>query len=116
MLNNPLSSVSWSRYSQLTYAFATTTLDVNVLFLPDSNENFRPGSKLVTAADQNVRRPLIFLFLIVPGLISTLIRMFWPQQAARQASSTIGSAANRTAFVNAPGWSGFRVRPLALTS
>ncbi|KAJ7586301.1 chitinase [Mycena floridula] len=79
----PLSSVSWSKYSQLTYAFATTTPDVNVLFLADSDEEFLP--KFVAAAHQN-------------DVLASLSIGGWT--GSRWYSSNIGSAANRTAFVN----------------
>ncbi|KAF9063406.1 glycoside hydrolase superfamily [Rhodocollybia butyracea] len=78
----PLSQVSWSKYTQLTYAFATTTPDVNTLFLADSDKQLLP--QFVQMAHQNNVKAA----LSIGG---------WG--GSQFFSTNVGSAENRTAFV-----------------
>lgn len=78
----PLSEVSWSKYTHLIYAFATTTPDVNVLALGPADEQLLP--QFVSTAHQNGVKAL----LSIGG---------WG--GSRWYSSNVGSAQNRTAFV-----------------
>ncbi|KIK69304.1 glycoside hydrolase family 18 protein [Collybiopsis luxurians FD-317 M1] len=78
----PLSQVSWSKYTQLTYAFATTTPDVNSLSLADSDEELLP--QFVQNAHQN-------------NVTASLSIGGWG--GSQYFSTNMGSATNRTAFV-----------------
>ncbi|KAF5374569.1 hypothetical protein D9757_010183 [Collybiopsis confluens] len=78
----PLSQVSWSKYTQLTYAFATTTPDVNTLSLADSDEELLP--RFVQTAHEN-------------NVTASLSIGGWG--GSQYFSTHVGSAANRTAFV-----------------
>ncbi|KAF8160708.1 glycoside hydrolase superfamily [Crassisporium funariophilum] len=78
----PLSQVSWSKYTHLTYAFATTTPDVNVLSLDISDQNLLP--QFVSAARKN-------------GVKASLSIGGWT--GSRWFSSNVGTAQNRTSFV-----------------
>ncbi|KAJ3513907.1 hypothetical protein NLJ89_g2690 [Agrocybe chaxingu] len=78
----PLSQVSWSKYSHLTYAFAITTPDADTLALDASDERLLP--QFVSTAHQN-------------GVKASLSIGGWT--GSRYFSSNVGSARNRTAFV-----------------
>ncbi|KAJ3989509.1 glycoside hydrolase family 18 protein [Lentinula detonsa] len=78
----PLSQVSWSKYTQLTYAFATTTPDVKTLSLDDSDAALLP--QFVQSAHQN-------------NMTASLSIGGWG--GSQYFSTNVGSAANRTAFV-----------------
>jgi len=78
----PLTNVSWSKYTQLTYAFAETTSDVTVVSLADSDEELIP--QFVAAAHKN-------------GVKASLSIGGWT--GSRWFSSNVGSDENRTAFV-----------------
>ncbi|KAF9010611.1 glycoside hydrolase superfamily, partial [Cyathus striatus] len=80
-----LSAVSWSKYTHLTYAFATTTLDVNMLFLDASDDKLL--RQFVAAAHQHARN--VTASLSVGG---------WT--GSRWFSTNVGSAENRTSFVH----------------
>ncbi|KAI3616545.1 glycoside hydrolase family 18 protein [Moniliophthora roreri] len=82
----PLSSVSWSKYTQLTYAFAETTPDVNTLSLAVNGD--ASGAELlhdfVEAAHAN-------------GVKAAVSIGGWT--GSRWWSTAVGSAENRTTFV-----------------
>jgi len=78
----PLSKVSWSKYTHLTYAFAETTPDVGALTLAGSNPDLLP--QFVQEAHLNRVNALVS----IGG---------WT--GSRYFSSNVGSAKNRTAFV-----------------
>ncbi|KAJ4490896.1 glycoside hydrolase family 18 protein [Lentinula aciculospora] len=78
----PLNQISWSKYTQLTYAFATTTSDAKTLFLDDSDEALLP--QFVRTAHQN-------------NVSASLSIGGWG--GSQYFSTNVGSAANRTAFV-----------------
>ncbi|KAJ3934178.1 MAG: glycoside hydrolase [Lentinula lateritia] len=78
----PLSQVSWSKYTQLTYAFATTTPDVRTLSLQDSDSELLP--QFVQTAHQN-------------NVTASISIGGWG--GSQYFSTNVGSAANRTAFV-----------------
>ncbi|KAJ8518111.1 hypothetical protein ONZ45_g4793 [Pleurotus djamor] len=80
----PISSVSWSKYTILTYAFATTTPQADRLSLEDSDKQLLP--KFVEAAHQNH----VKASLSIGG---------WA--GSRYFSSNVGSPENRTSFVGA---------------
>ncbi|EMD34757.1 glycoside hydrolase family 18 protein [Gelatoporia subvermispora B] len=80
----PPSNMSWSKYSVATYAFATTTPDVNTLSLEASDEQLLP--EFVSAAQQN-------------GVKAMLTIGGW--SGSQYFSTNVATAANRTAFVNA---------------
>ncbi|TFK44302.1 glycoside hydrolase [Crucibulum laeve] len=78
----PLTAVSWSKYTHLTYAFAVTTPDVNTLGLETSDEELLP--QFVSKAHQN-------------NVKASLSIGGWT--GSRWFSLNVGSAKNRTAFV-----------------
>ncbi|TFK43785.1 glycoside hydrolase family 18 protein [Crucibulum laeve] len=78
----PLSSVSWSKYTHLTYTFAETTPDVKVLSLNGSNADLLP--QFVSTAHSHGVKALVS----IGG---------WT--GSRWWSASVGSSANRTAFV-----------------
>ncbi|PPQ87480.1 hypothetical protein CVT25_008216 [Psilocybe cyanescens] len=78
----PLSQVSWSKYTHLTYAFATTTPDVNTLSLDDSDVKLLP--QFVSLAQQH-------------GVKASVSIGGWT--GSQWFSSHVRTAANRTAFV-----------------
>ncbi|RPD58688.1 chitinase [Lentinus tigrinus ALCF2SS1-6] len=78
----PLTAVSWSKYTHMTYSFAETTPDVHVLSLNGSNPGVLP--KFVETAHKNGVKALVS----VGGWTGSLYY-----------STAVGSAANRTAFV-----------------
>lgn len=78
----PLSSVSWDKYTQLTYSFAETTPDVNVLSLANSNEELLP--EFVKTAKEN-------------GVKASVSIGGW--SGSRFFSTAVATEANRTAFV-----------------
>lgn len=53
----PPENISWSKYTQVTYAFAVTTPDVNTVSLEASDEELLP--RFVNAAHQNVSVALL---------------------------------------------------------
>ncbi|KAF9564757.1 glycoside hydrolase family 18 protein, partial [Agrocybe pediades] len=79
----PLSQVSWSKYTHMIYAFAVTTPDPNVLSLDDSDKKLL--RQLVSTARQN-------------NVKASLSIGGWT--GSRWFSSNVGTAKNRTAFVN----------------
>jgi len=80
--DQPLSEVSWSKYTIMTYAFALTTSNPNVISVVDSDQVLLP--QFVAAAHQhNVKASLS-----IGG---------WT--GSRWFSANVGSAQNRTAFV-----------------
>ncbi|KAJ3713157.1 glycoside hydrolase family 18 protein [Lentinula raphanica] len=79
----PLSQVSWSKYTQLTYAFATTTPDVKTVSLDDSDAALLP--QFVQSAHKN-------------NVSASLSIGGWG--GSQYLSTNVGSATNRTAFVN----------------
>ncbi|KAL0957925.1 hypothetical protein HGRIS_000106 [Hohenbuehelia grisea] len=78
----PVSSISWSKYTEVTYSFAITTPDVNSVSLEGSNPAVLP--QFVAAAHQHGVKAKVS----VGGWTGSL---YW--------STAVGSAANRTAFV-----------------
>ncbi|PPQ78226.1 hypothetical protein CVT25_015545 [Psilocybe cyanescens] len=78
----PLSEVSWSKYTHLTYSFAETTSDVEVLDLSGSNPDLLP--QFVAEAHKHGVKALVS----IGG---------WT--GSRGFSTNVGSAENRTAFV-----------------
>lgn len=78
----PLTAVSWSKYTHLTYAFGITTPDVNVIGL-DVSDELRLPDFVSMAHEHNVKA-----ILSVGGWTGS--RFFSP---------AVGSARNRTAFV-----------------
>jgi len=81
-IDQPLSAVSWSKYSVMNYAFALTTPDPNVISLVDSDQVLLP--QFVTAAHKhNVKASLS-----IGG---------WT--GSRWFSTNVGDPQNRTAFV-----------------
>ncbi|OCH93947.1 glycoside hydrolase [Obba rivulosa] len=80
----PPSNMSWSKYSVATYAFATTTPDVNTLSLAASDEQLLP--QFVSMAHQNNVKAM----LTIGG---------W--SGSQYFSTAVATADNRTAFVNA---------------
>ncbi|KAF8169494.1 chitinase [Pholiota molesta] len=78
----PLSDVSWSKYTHLTYAFAETTPDVHTLNLSGSDPSLLP--QFVSEAHNNGVKALVS----IGG---------WT--GSRFFSTHVGSAQNRTAFV-----------------
>jgi len=83
-LDTPLDSLSWDKYTQMTYAFATTSPDASVISLAASDEQLLP--QFVSTAHQN-------------GVKASLSIGGWT--GSQWFSINVGSAANRTAFVNA---------------
>ncbi|KAH9057927.1 chitinase [Lactarius deliciosus] len=79
-----LQDVSWSKYSNVIYAFATTTPDINVLGLADSDKELLP--KFVQAAHGNNVKAI----LAIGG---------WT--GSRYFSYAVATDANRTAFAQA---------------
>lgn len=79
----PLSQVSWSKYTHIIYAFAVTTSNVSALSLDDADELLLP--QFVATAHQN-------------GVKASLSIGGWGGSLFY--SSNVGSAENRTAFVN----------------
>ncbi|KAG5645440.1 hypothetical protein DXG03_006264 [Asterophora parasitica] len=85
--DQPLSSVSWSKYTVMNYAFALTTPDPGEISVVDSDQILLP--QFVTAAHKhNVKASLS-----IGG---------WT--GSRWFSSNVGSAQNRTAFVKSVAW------------
>ncbi|KAI0252958.1 glycoside hydrolase [Lactifluus subvellereus] len=80
----PLSSVNWSKYSSVIYAFATTTSDVNTIGLSSSDEVLLP--EFVSATKLHNVHPI----LSIGG---------WT--GSRFFSSAVATKANRTAFARA---------------
>jgi len=80
----PPSNISWSKYSALTFAFATTTPDTSVIALDDQSAALLPT--FVSAAHTNG----VDALLSVGGWSGSIYY-----------SSAVGSAANRTIFVKA---------------
>ncbi|PFH53950.1 glycoside hydrolase family 18 protein [Amanita thiersii Skay4041] len=80
----PLSNVSWSKYTHMTYAFATTTPDSSVLNLGTSDKELLPH--FVAQAHQH-------------GVNASLAIGGWT--GSRWFSSHVGSPENRTRFVTA---------------
>ncbi|KAH9943558.1 glycoside hydrolase superfamily [Amylocystis lapponica] len=78
----PPSSISWSKYTAVTYSFATTTPDVNTVSLDASDESLLP-TFVQLAHQKNVKA-----ILTIGG---------W--SGSMYFSSAVGSASNRTAFV-----------------
>uniref|UniRef100_A0A8H7Y893 GH18 domain-containing protein n=1 Tax=Psilocybe cubensis TaxID=181762 RepID=A0A8H7Y893_PSICU len=78
----PLSNVSWSKYTHLTYAFAITTPDVNILSLDSSDVKLLP--QFVSLAKQH-------------GVKASISIGGWT--GSRYFSSNVRTATNRTAFV-----------------
>ncbi|TBU48668.1 chitinase [Dichomitus squalens] len=78
----PLASVSWNKYTHLTYSFAVTTPDVNTISLDGSNPDVLP--QFVETAHNNGVKALVS----VGGWTGSLYY-----------STAVGSAENRTAFV-----------------
>ncbi|KAJ7502374.1 glycoside hydrolase family 18 protein [Mycena galericulata] len=78
----PLSSVLWSKYTHMTYAFAIPTADPNTISLAESDEELLP--QFVSAAHKNN----VKAGLSIGG---------WT--GSQYYSSNVGSATNRTAFV-----------------
>ncbi|GLB34074.1 putative glycoside hydrolase family 18 protein [Lyophyllum shimeji] len=78
----PLSNITWSKYTHLTYAFAETTADVTVLDLSNSNPELLP--KFVSTAHQHGVKALVS----IGGWTGS---RFW--------SSNVATATKRTAFV-----------------
>ncbi|KDR84013.1 hypothetical protein GALMADRAFT_56576 [Galerina marginata CBS 339.88] len=78
----PLSKVSWSKYTHLTYSFAETTPDVKVLDLSGSDPGLLP--QFVAQAQKHGVKALVS----IGG---------WT--GSRSFSTNVGSAKNRTAFV-----------------
>ncbi|KAJ7212975.1 glycoside hydrolase family 18 protein [Mycena pura] len=79
----PLSSVLWSKYTHMVYAFATPTADPKTLFLAESDEELLP--QFVAAAHKN-------------GVKAGLSIGGWG--GSTYFSSNVASASNRTSFVN----------------
>jgi len=78
----PLSKVSWSKYTHLTYSFAETTTNVNTLDLSGSDPSLLP--QFVAEAHQHGVKALVS----IGG---------WT--GSRSYSTNVGSAKNRVAFV-----------------
>ncbi|EIW51657.1 glycoside hydrolase [Trametes versicolor FP-101664 SS1] len=78
----PPDKLSWSKYTAVTYAFATTTNDVNTVSLADSDEELLPT--FVDLAHQNNVKAI----LTIGG---------WT--GSQYFSSAVATEANRTAFV-----------------
>ncbi|KAF8076677.1 endochitinase [Lyophyllum atratum] len=78
----PLSNITWSKYTHLTYAFAETTADVTVLDLSGSNPSLLP--QFVSTAHQHGVKALVS----IGG---------WT--GSRHWSSNVATPAKRTAFV-----------------
>ncbi|KAJ7354628.1 glycoside hydrolase family 18 protein [Mycena albidolilacea] len=79
----PLSSVLWSKYTHMTYAFAVPTVDPKAISLAESDEELLP--QFVTAAHKNN----VKAGLSIGG---------WG--GSQFYSSNLGSASNRTSFVS----------------
>ncbi|KAK2466026.1 hypothetical protein APHAL10511_001668 [Amanita phalloides] len=79
----PISKVSWSKYTHMTYSFAETTPDVRELSLADSDPDLLP--KFVAAAHRH-------------GVKASVSIGGWT--GSRWWSSNVGSAHNRTLFVH----------------
>ncbi|KAH9940359.1 chitinase [Epithele typhae] len=79
----PLSSVSWDKYTHMTYSFAETTEDVSTLSLNGSNPDLLPVF-VQTAHENNVKA-----LVSIGG---------WT--GSRFYSSAVADSANRTAFVD----------------
>ncbi|KAF8516327.1 glycoside hydrolase [Hysterangium stoloniferum] len=79
----PVSSISWDKYTHMTYAFATTTPDVNTLEITPDDEIIIP--EFVAMAHQKS----VTVSISVGG---------WT--GSRFFSTAVGSAQNRTAFLN----------------
>ncbi|KAJ7267667.1 glycoside hydrolase superfamily [Mycena haematopus] len=79
----PLSSVLWSKYTHMTYAFAVPTVDPKAISLAESDEDLLP--QFVTAAHKN-------------GVKAGLSIGGWG--GSQFYSSNLGSPSNRTSFVN----------------
>ncbi|KAI0358738.1 chitinase [Trametes cingulata] len=77
-----LADVSWSKYTHLTYSFATTTPDVHALSLDASD------AQLLPQFVQDARKNNVKARVAIGG---------WT--GSRYFSTNVGSAANRTAFV-----------------
>ncbi|KAF5385974.1 hypothetical protein D9615_002273 [Tricholomella constricta] len=80
--DQPLSTISWSKYTVMSYAFALTTPDPSVISVVDSDQILLP--QFVTAA----RKHNVKASLSIGG---------WT--GSRWFSANVGSAQNRTAFV-----------------
>jgi len=78
----PLANVSWDKYTHMTYSFATTSPDVNVLTLADSDLAILPD--FVSTAQSHGVKALVSIGGWTGGLYY---------------SSNVADAANRTAFV-----------------
>ncbi|KAJ7665711.1 glycoside hydrolase superfamily [Mycena rosella] len=78
----PLSSVLWSKYTHMTYAFAIPTADPSAISLAESDEELLP--QFVAAAHKN-------------GVKAGLSIGGWT--GSQYYSSNVASASNRTAFV-----------------
>ncbi|KAJ7467140.1 glycoside hydrolase family 18 protein [Mycena latifolia] len=78
----PLTSVLWSKYTHMTYAFAIPTVDPSAISLAESDEELLP--QFVAAAHKN-------------GVMAGLSIGGWG--GSQYYSSNIASAGNRTAFV-----------------
>ncbi|KAJ7141208.1 glycoside hydrolase superfamily [Mycena epipterygia] len=78
----PLSSVLWSKYTHMTYAFAIPTADPSAISLAESDEELLP--QFVSAAHKN-------------GVKAGLSIGGWT--GSQYYSSNVASASNRTAFV-----------------
>ncbi|KAK7439400.1 hypothetical protein VKT23_017621 [Stygiomarasmius scandens] len=79
---NPPSNLSWSKYTALTFAFATTTPDTSVIALDDVSKQVLPD--FVSSAKENN----VDALLSIGG---------WT--GSQYFSTAVGSAENRTAFV-----------------
>ncbi|KAI0268808.1 glycoside hydrolase family 18 protein [Gloeopeniophorella convolvens] len=79
----PLSKVSWSKYTHMTYSFAITSPDVHTLSLADSDLELLP--QFVSAAHAHGVKALVSIGGWTGGLFY---------------STDVGSASNRTAFVS----------------
>ncbi|KAF8992480.1 endochitinase [Cyathus striatus] len=79
----PLSQVSWSKYTHLTFAFAEPTLDVNTLYMDGSNQDLLPEF-VGTAHDHGVK-----------ALVS-----IGGATGSRWWSNNVDSEERRVAFVN----------------
>ncbi|KAI9444239.1 chitinase [Lactarius indigo] len=79
-----LQDVSWSKYSNVIYAFAVTTPDVNVIGLSDSDKELLP--QFVQVAHENHVKPIVS----IGG---------WT--GSQYFSSAVATDANRTAFAQA---------------
>ncbi|PPQ70436.1 hypothetical protein CVT26_013930 [Gymnopilus dilepis] len=95
----PLSKVSWSKYTHLTYSFAETTSSVRSLDLSGSDPTLLP--QFVAEAHKHVRAPDISVknAILTPGQGVKALVSIGGWTGSRFYSSDVGSAANRTAFV-----------------